>query len=226
MTKNLFVTALFAVLLLFMAACIKNDAPVPEATTVNVNVVNASDEVLNFYLNGTRQNSTIGIFPLGASGYAGIPYGGLLTFKRVFNNQSFENAEALFSVPVNVDTTGTQTRYSLFAAGLTSSNAFFVRDTISSDSKNAKLRFIVASTQVTKLKVYLNDTLRFATTEFKSSSGFNLVGNGLKRLEIKDGNTDARLYNTSFTLTAGTSYTLFTQGNTANSTFKAGLIVN
>jgi hypothetical protein len=226
MMKYLPVTSLFAILLMALAACVKNDPPIPDATTVNINVVNGSEDVLNYYLNGTRQNSTTGIFPLGASGYTAIPYGGLLTFKRVFNNQTFENADALFSVPVNVDTTDADNSYSLFVAGLTAENAFFVRDTLTGDSKNARLRFVVASPQVTKLQVYLNDTLRFATTTFKSNSGFNLVGNGVKRLEIKDANTGAVLYSTSFSLMVSRVYTLFTQGNTANSTFKAGLISN
>jgi hypothetical protein len=228
MIKYLPITGLLTLLVLTLAACVKNDAPVPVAQTVSINVINASEEVLNFYTNGTRQNSSIGLFPLSANGYTNIPYGGLLTFKKVFNNQTFENADVLFSVPVDVDTTGANNRqYSLFTAGLTSSSAFYTRDTIVTDSKNAKLRFVVASPQVTNLDVFMNDTLRFSTKAYKSASTFNAVGNGVKRLQIRAANSSTVLYSTSVTLAVGRCYTLFTQGNTgANPTFKAGLIVN
>jgi hypothetical protein len=228
MIKNLRVTALLAPLLFAMAACVKNDpAPATTGLKVNVNVINASDDILNFYLNGTRQNSTTGIFPLANSGYTEVPYASQLAFRRLFNNQTFDNSEILFTVPVTVDTTGVANRrYSLFAAGLSNTTAFILRDTIVSDTKNAKLRFVVASPDVTKLKVTLNDTLRFTTTAFKSASVFIPVGNGIKVIEIRDATANTLLYTTRLPLTAGTNYTLFSQGRVTDKTFKAGLITN
>lgn len=227
MIRNLPVTALMAIMLFVMSACVKNDPPIATQPTVNINVVNATEDVLNFYLNGTRQNSTIGISPLGANGVVPIPYGSVLTFKKQFDRFTYENADVLFTVPVNVDTAGTNRRYTLFAAGQTSADVFFVRDTLVSDAKNAKLRFVVASPEVTKLKVSMNDTLRFTTTIFKQKSIFTTVGNGAKNLVIRDADTNEILFTTKLILTVNNNYTLFTQGKRgANPTFRAGLITN
>ncbi|MFD1257465.1 DUF4397 domain-containing protein [Mucilaginibacter terrae] len=229
MIKNLRVNALLTLLLFTMAACVKNDpAPTIVGLEVNVNVINASDDILNFYLNGTRQNSTTGIFPLAASGYTDVPYASQLAFRRLFNNQTFDNSEILFTVPVTVDTTGTDNRrYSLFTAGPTANTAFILRDTIVSDTGNAKLRFVVASPETTKLKVTLNDTLYFTTTAFKSASVFKPVGGtGVKAVEIRDADTNTLLYSTRLTLNVGNNYTLFSQGRVTDRTFKAGLTTN
>lgn len=225
--KNLRVTGLLAAYMLLMAACVKNDPPVATQPAVSINVINATEDVLNFYLNGTRQNSTTGISPLGANGTVSIPYGSVLTFKKQFDRFSYENADVLFTVPVNVDTVGTSKQYTLFAAGQTSNDAFFLRDTLVSDSKNAKLRFVVASPEVTKLKVSLNDTVRFTTTIFKQASIFTPVGNGAKTLIIRDADTNEVLFTTRIALAVNNNYTLFTQGKRGvNPTFRAGLIIN
>jgi len=228
MIKNLRIITLLTTLLFALASCAKNDPVVTVGIQVDVNVINASDDVLNYYLNGTRQNSTTGIFPLASSGYAKVPYGSQLAFRRLFNNQTFDNSEILFTVPVTADTTGAANRrYSLFTAGPTSALAFITRDTIVSDSKNAKLRLVIASPEVTKLKVFLNDTLRFTTAAFKSTSVFIPVGaTGVKAIEIRDAATNGFLFGTRLNLTAGNSYTLFTQGRVADKSFKAGLINN
>lgn len=226
MLKNLHLICLLAILAMGIAACVKNDAPVPTPRTVNVNVINAvTDTVINFYINGTRQNSVTGIYPLGSNGYTPLAIGQTtIAFRRLFDNQNFNYADTLFTLPVKLDSMASEIRYSLFVSGLTRSTAFLVKDTLTSDSKNAMLRFIVASPSVKGLRVYLNDTLRFTTSTFKATSKFIAVGNGRKELKVRALNTDDVLYTTSFTLNEGRIYTLFSQGR--SNAFRVGLNIN
>lgn len=212
-------------LTLALASCVKNDPAVVENDPVNVNVINASDQVINFYLNGTRQNSVTGIFPLGANGYTQIPEGNqLLAFRKQFDKYQFKDADTLFTLPLRLDSVGPTVRYSIFTAGTTRSTAFHILDTLQSDAKNAKLRFVVASPAVTGLRVFLNDTLRFTSSAFKSVSTFNAVGNGQKVIKIRPAIGDNVLYTSTVTLNAGISYTLFSAGSGTN--FRAGLVLN
>jgi hypothetical protein len=222
------ITYLFslAASLLMLASCVKNDPAVQINESVNVNVINASEEVLNYYLNGTRQNGVTGIFPLGANGYTAIPGGDQsLAFRKQFNTSQFTNADTLFTLPVRLDTVGPNVRnYSIFTAGTTRSTAFTILDTLVSDDKNAKLRFVAASPAVTGIRVYLNDTLRFTSSAFKSVSTFNPVGTGQKIIKIRPANSDNVLYTSTITLDKGTNSTLFSAGSGAN--FRAGLVRN
>ena len=226
MLKNLHLTCLLAVFAMGMAACVKNDAPVPTPQTVNVNVINAvTDTVINFYINGTRQNSVTGIYPLGANGYTSLAVGQTtIAFRRLFDNQNFNYADTLFTLPVKLDSVASDVRYSLFVSGLTRKTAFVIKDTLTSDSKNAMLRFVEASPSVKGLRVYLNDTLRYTTSAFEQTSAFIPVGNGKKELKIRGLNTDDVIYTTSFTLDVSRMYTLFSQGRSNG--FRVGLTIN
>jgi len=225
MYKNITYIFSLAALIFALASCVKNDPAVVVNDPVNVNVINGSDQVLNFYLNGTRQNSVTGIFPLGANGYTQIPEGNqLLTFRKQFNTTKFTDADTLFTLPVRLDSVGPTVRYSIFTAGTTRNRSFIILDTLQSDAKNAKLRFVVASPDVTGLRVYLNDTLRFTSSVFKSVSTFNPMGNGQKIIKIRPAIGDNVLYTSTVTLNAGISYTLFSAGSGTN--FRAGLVLN
>ena len=225
MSKSITYIFSLAALMLALASCVKNDPAVIVNDPVNVNVINASEEVLNFYLNGTRQNSVTGIFPLGANGYTQIPEGNqLLAFRKQFNTTQFTNADTLFTLPVRLDSVGSTVSYSIFIAGTTRSTAFTILDTLVGDAKNAKLRFVAASPAVTGLRVFLNDTLRFTSSAFKSVSTFNPVGNGQKVIEIRPANSNDVLYTSTVTLNANLNYTLFSAGSGAN--FRAGLVLN
>jgi len=225
MHKIIYYIISFTALTMALASCVKNDVPVPSNGSVSVNVINASEEVLNFYLNGTRQNNVSGIFPLGATGYSAIARGNqVAAFRKQFNTTKFTDADTLFTLPIRLDSVGTGVRYSVFIAGTTRSTAFTILDTTAIDQKNARLRFISASPAVTGLRVYLNDTLRFTSNAFKSVSTFNPVGNGQKIIKIRPLNSNNDLYTSTVTLNAGLSYTLFSAGSGAN--FRAGLVLN
>jgi hypothetical protein len=215
----------FAALLLAMVSCVKNDPAVATAPPVSVNIINASEEVLNFYLNGTRQNNITGLFPLGANGYTSIPSGNqLLAFRRQFNTTNFNNADTLFTLPLRLDMVPSTIRYSVFLTGTSRSTAFTILDTLQNDDKNARLRFVAASAEVTGLRVFLNDTLRFTSSAFKAKSSFIPVGNGSKVIKICPATSNNVLYTSTVTLNINSNYTLFSAGR--DTSFRAGLLLN
>jgi hypothetical protein len=225
MIKKLFFTGLCAAGLYLLAACVKNDPAPVKNTTVNVDVINATDNILNFYVDGTRQSILTGINPLASNGYTAIPYGThAFSFKKQFDKDNFSNVDTLFTLPVKLDSGSTTDRYSIFVGGLIRSQAFMVKDAIAADSKNAKVRFVTASPDMPAFRVYFNDTLVYTSSAFKSVQDYTTATASLKKVNIRPVNANNILYTTNITVSAGRSYTLFTQG--ANSTFRAGLITN
>jgi hypothetical protein len=224
MIKNLHLLCLLAFCAL--ASCVKNDPIITANAGVSVNVINATDEVINFYLNGTRQNSVTGIYPLAANGNVSIPFGShLFTFRKLFDNQNFVNADTLFTLPVQLDSVGSNTRYSIFTAGLTRSTAFVLKEVLEPDAKNAKMRFVVASPNTTGLRVFIDGVLFLTGGGFKSSTEFAMLAPGSQKvITILPATGTVPLYTATITLTEGRIYTLFSQGSGA--TFKAGLIIN
>ncbi|WP_345948631.1 DUF4397 domain-containing protein [Mucilaginibacter sp. PAMB04274] len=222
-----FIGALTVLTLVLAASCVKNDPVVPVQATVNVNVINAiSDSVIvNYYLNGTRLSSLTGIFPLASSGNTLLPRGNqVITIKRLYNNRQIDAPDTLFTFPVRLDSIGSSQRYSLFLGGVSRNTAFKIIDTLESDPANAKLKFVVASPAAPALKVYLNDTLRFTTTTFKSVSKFIPVGNGKKEIKIFTTTGTDPLYKGTVILNVSNSYTLFSSGSGKG--FRAGLLTN
>ncbi len=225
MIKKVFFTGLCVAGLYLLAACVKNDpAPVRNAN-VNVDVVNATDSILNFYVDGTRQSILTGINPAASNGYTAVPYGErTFTFKFLLNKINFNNVDTIFSLPVKLDSGSTSDRYSLFVGGFVRSQAFVVKDAIAADSKNAKVRFVTASPNMPAFRVYFNDTLVYTSSAFKGVQAYTAATPSIKKVNIRPVNGNNILYTTNITVSAGRSYTLFTQG--ANSTFRAGLITN
>ncbi|WP_295767467.1 DUF4397 domain-containing protein [uncultured Mucilaginibacter sp.] len=228
MYKKANLTVLIATVLLAFCSCVKNDPPVANPGTVNLNVINAITDtsiVINYYINGARQNSVTGIYPLANSGYSAVNRGEtVIAFRRLFDNQNYNYADTLFTLPVKLDSAASNVSYSLFLSGLNRNSAFLIKDTLASDAKNALLRFVPATQEMPQVRVYLNDTLRFTSSSFKAVSAFIPVGNGKKTIRISPLNTNEVLYTSNITLNAGTIYTLFSQGR--RNSFRAGLIVN
>jgi hypothetical protein len=231
MIKKVFFTGLCAASLYLLAACVKNDPAPVKNTTVNVDVVNATDEVLNFYVDGTRQSILTGINPLASNGYVPISVGArTFTFKKLFKTDTFANVDTLFSLPLQLafkkDTLSTTYRNSIFLGGLTRSTAFVLSDTLQTDAKNAKVRFVTASSKMPAFRVFFNDTLVYNSSSFKAVKGFTPYSASVKKVDIRPVNGNNVLYTTNITVLAGGLYTLFTQDAGANSPFRAGLITN
>src|ERR1700759_3159597 len=105
MTKGIYSILLFFAVVLLAESCKNNDEVFPTVHYCALNIVNASADTLNFYLNGTRQNNSSSIFPVGQSYYLPIPSGSEnLQFKKA------GTSGILFSFPAKLDTVN----YSLY----------------------------------------------------------------------------------------------------------------
>src|ERR1700733_11466905 len=115
MNKGFYILLLFAAMLT-IEACKNNDNVFPTVVPSYLNVVNASADTLNYYLNGTRQNNSSSLFTDGQSFYAAIPAGS--------ENIQFKKAgdfNVLFSYPMKLQDS---LNYSLYVTGGSASGAF------------------------------------------------------------------------------------------------------
>ncbi len=231
MIKKVFFTGLCAAGLYLLAACVKNDPPPANNPNVSVDVVNASSSIINFYIDGARQSIITGINPLASNGYVQTASGSrTFTFKNLFDAGNFKNVDTLFSLPLQLvyrrDTLGATFRYSIFLGGLARNTAFVLRDTLQTIGTSARVRFVTASPSMPAFRVFFNDTLVYNSSAFKSVKGFSNFSASIKRVDIKPVNANNVLYTTNITVSAGRSYTLFTQDESSSTRFRAGLITN
>src|ERR1700756_3965709 len=105
---NYRLSILFLVLILCgLAACQKNPVvPSPPAFPPALNVVNATADTLDYFINGTRQNNFSDIYTSGATNYLQVLFGtGSYSFKKAGSQIT------LFKQSFTLDTA---TFYSLF----------------------------------------------------------------------------------------------------------------
>jgi Domain of unknown function (DUF4397) len=221
---------LFGVLIIGLTACKKNDdAPVVSTSVDSVNVVNATTDTINFYLNGTRLNNNSNLYPSGSSGYYQVP-GGQQAYqvKKIFNPAT-SVVQTLFDITLPL---APHHYYSLFVAGETAAQAFTTIDTLQNDTviNQCYVRFVNASPTSGNFDFAVGDTLKFTKTAFKSASGFVSVGvSGLKPLVLYQSGSSTPLISATYSLVAGLSYTFYTQGNlhsTGSSALSLGVTVN
>jgi hypothetical protein len=224
MNKGFYILLLFAAMLTF-EACKNNDNVFPTVTYAYVNVVNASADTLNYYLNGTRQNDNSSLFPDGQTYYTPpIPTGN--------QNIQFKKAGAfnvLFSYPIKLDTLD----YSLYVTGETAATAFSTVDYIdTSGTSNGvaffRMRFVNASPSVGTLTV-LVDSTTYPASAFKSSSSFLLYGSGPKEVKIFQAATSSATIDTTIIFQPGHAYTLYSKGSLTgkgNAAFDVGVATN
>jgi len=211
-------------LALGFTACKKNnDAPSAEDTlAANLNVVNTTTDTLNYYLNGSRVNTTSSLYPFGSSGYVGVKIG-----EQNYQFKRLGNADVLFNLPLALDTNKS---YSLYVSGRSAEQSFTSLDTIASDSlSRVKIRFVNASPDAGNLDVSFNDTLKFSVRPYKSISVFLPVTVGEKHIKVFKSGTTTAISDTTRTFTASRVYTLFAKGSltgTGGAKFGTGLVVN
>jgi hypothetical protein len=209
MIKGFYIILFFAVVI-FAESCKNNDNVFPVVTSSFFNVVNASADTLNFYLNGTRQNNTASLVPASYSLYYPIPSGAEdIQFKKAggFN--------ILFSVPVKlIDSLN----YSMYVTSAAASGAFTSIDTLNtipftdSGATVSQVRFVNASPSAGNLDVYVGDTVNFKSRSVKTTSVFLVTGSGIKTVKIYQSGTTAPLVDTSITFQQSTIYTLYSKG--------------
>ncbi len=194
-------------------SCNKNgdDTPV-KGTTAQLNVINAVTDIraIDFYLNGTRQNTTSAIYLYNSSGYLSV-----LTGEQQYQFKSDTDRTTLADIKLNP--AKADSSYTLVVAGQQSNSSlatiflgdYFVANT---NTKNAQVRYIQASPGTASYDVFVGDTLSFKSKAFKAYTGFQGVGAGKKTVKIMLAGTTTPIFNGTVVIQAGSYYTLLTQG--------------
>jgi len=207
MNKGFYILLLFAAMLT-IEACKNNDNVFPTVTYAYVNVVNASADTLNYYLNGTRQNDNSSLFPDGQSFYMPpIPSG-----KENIQFKKSGTFNVLFSYPMILQNS---VNYSLYVTGASASGAFSTVDYLDTTGTqtgvNFGLRFVNASPAAGTLNVSVDSTT-YTNAAFKSSSSFLLYGSGPKVVQVYVGSSSTASVDTTIIFQPGHLYTLFSKG--------------
>lgn len=219
-----------------LSACNKknNDAPTV-ALKSSLNIVNASADTVNFYLNGTRLNNNSNLYPLVSTGYLTNILAGSQNFqvKKMFNPVT-STVQTLFTIPLKLDT---GTNYSLYIAGETLDNAFLIPDFTQAQANQlasmtntgdtvqttSLVRFVNASPTVGNLDIAIGDTVKFTNVPFKTAENFTLINSGSKiPFNIYKSGTTTPLTTGTLVLSPGTAYTVYSKGalnGTNNSAF-------
>jgi hypothetical protein len=222
---NIRCSALFFIAIIVgLTSCKNNDENFAPVVSTYFNVVNASTDTLNFYLNGTRQNNGSSLYPTGESLYITVPAGQ--------QNYQFKKAGAfidLFSVPLNLKDS---TFYSLYVYGESASKTFTTTDALVQyvqSPDTTQIRFVNVSPDAGSLNVTVGDTLSFTGQAFKSSTAFGLIGGGSKEVKVTQVSSGTLLVDTTITFQPGSIYTLFSKGllnGKGNAAFDVGVALN
>jgi hypothetical protein len=223
---------LFLTIITGLLSCKDKDLVPASSPTTPVNVINATTDTINFYVNGTRQNDLSNIYPSGAIGYLNIATG-----SQTYQVKKSRTGILLFDLPYKLDTS---TYYSIFVAGETADKAFLTVDSLSAagakldsdaTSTTCMIRFVNAAPTVGSLNVNVGkgDTVNLTNCAFKYAGSFTQIKQGQKEVKIYLAGSSIPKIDTTLTLTAGSIYTLFTQGKTTGTgtgVFSVSLIIN
>jgi hypothetical protein len=221
------------------ASCKKNnDAPtiLPNA---NLNVINASNNVVNFFQNGTRINNSSNYFPGGTLGYL-VVKAGLQNYQVKLAGAS--TPDPLFTLPLKLDSAKS---YSLFISGKTPESVFFINDTAVTVSSVAKIRFVNASPDAGPLVLAFVtagtgavSTPQFSNISYKTITPFLKVTPSTTTTPLAAGSLILSVYQAAspaspkkdtVTISAGRIYTFVSYGaigSGGNQALGAKLIVN
>lgn len=220
----------FMVFVVAFAACKKNnnDAPTTKLTTV-LNIVNASSDTINFYLNGTRLNSNSNLYPYITSGYISVLAGTQnYQIKKAFNTAT-SIVQPLFNISLELDTAA---NYSLFIAGETQAQAFRTIDSLRTDTASGTclVRFVNASPDANKYDLVVGSTTKFSGKGFGTASSFLSADTGsLAPVVLYQAGTTTQVAGGTVALLQGKSYTIYTTGKlsgTGNSKLGLAVMVN
>jgi hypothetical protein len=221
-TRNLILALLFALTGLY--SCKNNDEVFPVTGVAFFNVVNASTDTLNFYINGTRQNNASSLYPGGQSFYLPVSDG-----KQNYQFKKAGGFNVLFSVPLNLsDSSNT----SLYIYGEAAGQAFTTNDVLLRDTSHldtTQIRFVNVSPDAGSLNVTVGDTLSFMSQAFKSSTAFKEIGGGQKEVKVTRAGVVTPLKDTLIVFQPGYIYTVFSQGllnGKGNAAFGVGVVIN
>jgi len=212
------ISLFFIAFIAAIASCKKSgDVPVSANLADSLNIVNASNNTINYYLNGTRLNNNSNLYPGGSSGYYFVPTGTqTYQVKKAFD-ASTSAVQELFSIPLNLEA---HHYYSLFITDDTAAHAFYVKDALRSESRTdtCLVRFVNASPGSGSLDFAVGDTLKFSNKAFTDTSDFRPVGiSGLKAIALYQSGSAEPLVSGHYPLAAGKSYTFYAKGKKGGS---------
>lgn len=215
-TRVLVLGVIAALTVLF--SCKNNDEVFAVNKVTYLNVVNASPNVLNFYLNGTRQNNASSLYPGSQSYYQQVPAG--------VENYQFKQPQSstvLFTVPLTLKDSVNNT---LYVTGETAGGTFYTVDFldtsgISNSLVYAKMRFVNAAPNSGTLSVAVDDTSRFTQSPFKSTTAFLKILSGSRVMKIYQAGATIPTVDTAITIQPGHMYTLYSR-STSNSAAATG----
>jgi hypothetical protein len=220
------------VFILGLSSCKKNnDAPV-NTKKDSLNVINASTDTVNLYLNGTRLDNNSDLAPGISSGYYPAPFGAqAFQIKKKFNPIT-SVVQPLFTVTYPADG---YPYHSLFVVDETQANAFFTVDTLAFvvDSATCYVRFVNASIDAGNLDFTANST-KFSNQAFKTGSGFKQVAvsvstDTLATINVYHAGQTTPIISGHYALVSGVAYTFYAQGKlngTGNLIFSVGTTLN
>jgi hypothetical protein len=215
---------LLLITLIGLSSCKNNDNVFKTVTYTDLTIVNASPDTLNFYLNGTRQNNSSSLYPIGNVTHdQSIPSG-----PQNYQFKKAGNSAVLFSVPLNLTA---NTFYSLYLTGESADRAFYHADTLYRDTlpNMATIRFVHAASDAGNLDVYVGDTVNFKNRSFKTTSVFLPIASGPQEVKVFQTGATIPKVDTLITLQANTIYTLFSKGlvnGKGSSAFGVGVVLN
>ena len=219
-------------LIIGVVSCNKknNDAPAI-VTNVKLNIINASVDTVNIYLNGSRLNTTSATLPGYSTGYNPVPAGQqIYEIKKPFNiNTSV--VQSLFSITIPADTNYYRT---LFITDAKAEDAFVTRDVFKVDTSatadsSCYIRFVNSSPASGAVDISYGNVIISSNVAFQKYTDFVEVNTikgasvtGLIPLKIFSAGSSNLLYTDSVSLTTGAHYTVYTLGTPGVSGFAFG----
>lgn len=211
MPKNYIYPFLLLLMAAAFAACNKGSDDVQQQTgTSTLNVINAVTDVkaIDFYLNGTRQNTNSAIYLFNASGYLNVVTGEQqYQFKR--------DTDRSILTDIKLNPAKADSSYTLVLAGHSGPTLFpiFISDYFPSDTLGrAQVRFVQASPGSVSYDVMVGDTLAFKNQAYQAYTSFQPVGAGKKYVHIRLAGSNADYKLDSIIIQPRTYYTLYTRG--------------
>jgi hypothetical protein len=223
-----------------------SDAPVATSAATYLNVINTTADTLNYYLNGTRQNSQSSIYSGGATGYLSLQSG-----TQNYQFKKFAQNAVLFSLPLTLDTihaayvkrdtvtnatsgavsvtTSSIVGYSLYVNGEGSDKTFLRLDTVKNNTDSATVRFVHSADGAPALDLTIGN-VSFKNQSYGSTSKFktSVAGSNAVITVYLAGSTVAKATQ-KLNLLSGTVYTLYVRGvpdGIGKSALTVGVFVN
>lgn len=214
----------------YLTSCKKNnDKPdAVDSSTSSLNIINATFNNINIYVNGTRINNTTTFYPGGTLGYISVKAG---TQNYSVKLDGPNNPDPLFSLPL---TLSRDSVYSFFVAGNTAGQVFKTTDVLVSDTGSApkaKIRFVNASPDAGNISVHFEgitaalDTEQVKDLGFKTTSAFMLVAPGEHNMALHSAAFPTTVVRDTVLLTGGKVYTYYGYGNKSTG-LATGLFIN